>query len=228
MTDYLSQIKSLLSGHGFNSDQVSGITAGIYAESGGDPYAVNPTSGAFGIGQWLGARKTSLFNTYGPNPTLAQQVNFLSAELRGGDPGGAAVLNASGTGNILSNYITKFMRPAAGAETSGDISRGTNYLNTSGQYTPITVSPVNGSSGTWGDHIAAALGPWAGTISNGLGTGLAAPGNALEGAVKKVVPDLNAWFMRISVGVLAIVFIAAALFALKGGDVIQSVKGATS
>lgn len=227
MTDYIAEIQSLLSGQGFTTDQVSGISAGIYAESGGNPYAVNPKSGAFGIGQWLGVRKTNLFNTFGPNPTLTQQVSFLSSELKGGDGGGASVLNASGPGNILSNYITKFMRPKAGAETTGDISRGTSFLNTSGQYTPITVSPVSENAGTWGDQLAK-INPLFGQISNAVGTALSAPGDAVDSAVKAVVPDLNSWFMRIGVGLLALIFIAAALFALKGGDVIQSVKGAVA
>lgn len=225
---YLDDIRAMLSGQGFNGDQVSGITAGIFAESQGNPYAVNPTSGAFGIGQWLGARKASLFSTYGPNPTLAQQVNFLSAELKGGDAGGAAVLSATGTGNILSQYITKFMRPAAGAQTTGDISRGTNYLNTTGQYTPITIAGTS----TW----LASLRSGEASLLKSMGfsdasaKALVDP-NASPGSVVAAVTGwagLDAWFMRLAVATLAIVFIAAALFALKGGDVIQSVKGAVA
>ena len=125
----LSYIESYLSGKGFSAEQTSGIAAGIYAESQGDPNARNPTSGAFGIGQWLGSRKQALIARYGNNPTLTQQLDFLIWELRGGDHGGASVLNASSATDVLKNYITKFMRPAKGAETTGDLSRGAAYLS---------------------------------------------------------------------------------------------------
>ena len=125
----LSYIESYLSGKGFTASQTSGIAAGIYAESQGDPNARNPTSGAFGIGQWLGSRKAALIARYGNNPTLTQQLDFLIWELKGGDHGGASVLNASSATDVLKNYITKFMRPAAGSETTGDLSRGAAYLS---------------------------------------------------------------------------------------------------
>ncbi len=117
---------------------------------------------------------------------------------------------------------------AVGTRANGTPIVGETLIGRDGRYTPIKVSPISADPKTWGDQIAATLGPWAGSISNFMGTGLAAPGDAIDSAVNSVVPDLNSWFMRISVGVLAIVFIAAALFALKSGDVIQSVKGAVT
>jgi hypothetical protein len=103
------------------------IRAGIAAE-GGTVNAINPKSGAFGIGQWLGSRKKALFAKYGPRPTLQNQLDFMWSELNGGDAGGKAVLNAKGAGQTLAAYIVKFMRPAAGAETRGDFKRGAAYL----------------------------------------------------------------------------------------------------
>jgi hypothetical protein len=52
-------------------------------ESGLDPSAVNPTSGALGIGQWLGPRKAALTSRFGANPTLDQQLAFSRDELMG-------------------------------------------------------------------------------------------------------------------------------------------------
>lgn len=113
---------------GYTEAQTRGILAGIHAESGGDPNAVNPTSGAFGYGQWLGPRKKELFKRYGRNPTAAQQLEFMDYELRGGDAGGKYVMGAKTDTAALEAYIKRFMRPAAGAETEGDMRRGMAYL----------------------------------------------------------------------------------------------------
>lgn len=113
-----------LMAHGIPETVARGAAAGIVAESGGDENALNKSSGAFGLGQWLGSRKQALIERYGPNPTREQQIEFLAHELKGGDPGGKFVLAASDEASALHAYITKFMRPAAGAETTGDLKRG--------------------------------------------------------------------------------------------------------
>lgn len=123
-----SRLVDYLVSQGFSGEQAAGIRAGIYAESGGNPNAVNPTSGAYGIGQWLGGRKKELFRRYGSNPTAEQQLQFLVWELKGGDPGGASVRKQTTADHALLAYITKFMRPAAGDETTGDIRRGRAIL----------------------------------------------------------------------------------------------------
>jgi hypothetical protein len=109
---------------GLTQPQAKGVAAGIVAESGGDPENVNPRSGAYGIGQWLGKRKELLFKWYGPHPTLAQQLTFLAWELHGGDSGGQQVLRQRTASGALRSYVTDFMRPKPGAETEGDLSRG--------------------------------------------------------------------------------------------------------
>jgi hypothetical protein len=119
-------LESELQARGLTFDQARGVAAGIFAESLGDPNAINPTSGAYGVGQWLGSRQVALFARYGPRPTLAQQLDFLAWELTGGDHGGAAVLAATTAGETLDAYIRKFMRPGAG--TAGDLARGQRYL----------------------------------------------------------------------------------------------------
>jgi hypothetical protein len=41
-----------------------------------DPTIVNPSSGAFGIGQWLGPRLQALKAKYGDSPTADQQFRI--------------------------------------------------------------------------------------------------------------------------------------------------------
>ncbi|CAD7335149.1 hypothetical protein FIM10_01800 [Sphingomonadales bacterium 56] len=118
---------------GYSEAQARGIAAGIAAEAASNHGAVNPTSGAFGLGQWLGSRKAELFRRYGRNPTRQQQLEFLHWELQGGDHGGAAVLRAGNEAAVLDAYVRKFMRPAAGGETTGDLSRGMAALGREGE-----------------------------------------------------------------------------------------------
>jgi hypothetical protein len=126
-----SYIEAELMKNGFTAAQARGIHAGIHAEGGGLGMAAN---GAFGIGQWRGARQKKLFAKYGKTPNIAEQMMFLISELKGGDRGGASVM-ASGTAeDALSNYIGGddwgFMRPGAGR--AGDMRRGLAFLGKNG------------------------------------------------------------------------------------------------
>lgn len=121
-------VRGFFMSKGFTADQAAGIAAGIYAESGNNPNARNRTSGAMGIGQWLGPRKARLIGRYGPNPTAEQQLEFMAWELNGGDRGGAAVHAAGSADDALHAYVMRFMRPAQGMETVNDLARGRRYL----------------------------------------------------------------------------------------------------
>lgn len=68
----------------------------------------------------------------------------------------------------------------------------------------------------WGNWISDGLG------GDGLGGALTAPAEAIE----SLAPDWNAWFQRIALGVFALIFIAAAVFAFKGGDAINMISSA--
>lgn len=113
-------------GKGVPQSVARGIAAGIESEASGDHTAVNPTSGAYGLGQWLGSRKQALFARYGTNPTRQQQLEFLYSELQGGDKGGPAVLSAKDEGQAVDRYIRGFMRP--GKDTEPGIRRGMKAL----------------------------------------------------------------------------------------------------
>lgn len=111
-----------------------GARAGIEAEGGlRQPRGGGYKGRAFGIGQWLGDRKKELFNRYGPNPSLSQQLDFLVWEMRGGDRGGGRVLGSKSPYEALHNYITHFMRPQGAnwqnaRDWRADMMRGAQYL----------------------------------------------------------------------------------------------------
>ena len=50
-------------------------------ESRGNHTAINKSSKAFGLAQWLGPRKERLIQKYGSNPTVQQQLEFIWEEL---------------------------------------------------------------------------------------------------------------------------------------------------
>ena len=50
-------------------------------ESRGNHTAINKSSKAFGLAQWLGPRKQRLIQKYGMNPTVSQQLEFIWEEL---------------------------------------------------------------------------------------------------------------------------------------------------
>lgn len=139
LSDIGRYARDYLAAHGVRSDIALGIGAGITAE-GGTPTAFNPAGGghgALGIGQWRGARLRALIARYGPNPSKSQQMEFLLSELRGGDPGGHAVLGASSASSALGAYIRDFMRPGGGA--AGDMRRGNAALAGGGQKVRVDI-----------------------------------------------------------------------------------------
>lgn len=134
-------IETYLQRAGLTPEQARGVAAGLFAESGFNPSAVNPTSGAYGIGQWLGDRKKALFARYGNRPTLDQQLAFLVSELRGGDRGGPSVLQSSTADRTLLAFVTNFLRPGVG--TLGDLQRGRAYIARGGARGGVTIGSIN-------------------------------------------------------------------------------------
>src|ERR1700688_2924992 len=81
--DYLSQTL------GLPPEVARGAVDYMYRnESKLDPMATNPTSGAFGLPQVLGSRKTLMLSQYGSQPTYKQQYAFIADELKSGKDGG--------------------------------------------------------------------------------------------------------------------------------------------
>lgn len=85
-------------------------------ESGLDPGAVNPTSGATGIAQWLGPRKAALTSAYGPRSTTEQQSEFMGSELTGAEGQTLAALrNAKTAKEGYDIWGASFERPGQAA-----------------------------------------------------------------------------------------------------------------
>ncbi len=72
---------------GLSSTQIAAIMGNLKVESGFDPSAINGSSGAYGLAQWLGTRKTNLENYINSHPDkklLEQQLEFMwKSELNG-------------------------------------------------------------------------------------------------------------------------------------------------
>lgn len=143
-------IEAFFKSRGYSPAQAQGIAAGIHAESGGSHTARNPTSGAYGLGQHLSKdRRDNFRKRYGHDitrSTRAEQLDFIDWELKGGDAGGAAVRAQTTAAGTLGAYVNKFMRPAKGAETTGDIRRGMAYINGRGGSASASAGAVTNST----------------------------------------------------------------------------------
>lgn len=117
---------------GWTREQALGIVAGSFAESGLKPGNRNPTSGAYGIGQWLGSRVKDFERVMGKpleGSSLQDQLAFMQWELRNTEKrAGSAIAGTSSAHDALSAFVTKYERPKLGAETDGDLARGGRFL----------------------------------------------------------------------------------------------------
>ena len=67
---------------GITEEQAAGIAGNLMQESSLNEKAVNKSSGAKGLAQWLGSRKEALHEKFGDNPSFSQQLNFIVEELQ--------------------------------------------------------------------------------------------------------------------------------------------------
>lgn len=111
-SDNTAAVWKFLRGKGFTPAQTAGIVGGLKGESGPhlDPSARNPTSGAIGIGQWLGGRAR------GVRPgDLQGQLQHLWSELQGPERGAfQRVKSAHTIEDAVSAWVRGFERPSAG------------------------------------------------------------------------------------------------------------------
>lgn len=140
---YANDVYQFFRAKGLTDSQARGIAAGIHAESASNHNVRGGYKGrAVGLGQWLGDRRAKLLARYGDTPTRQQQLDFMWEELQGGDAGGRAVLSATDERAVLDAYIRKFMRPAPGAQTTGDLTRGMQALGRGGETMEIVDGPA--------------------------------------------------------------------------------------
>jgi Phage tail lysozyme len=100
-----------LLGKGLTRAQAAGVVGSLMQESGLNPNAKNPSSGAFGVGQWLGGRKTALLARR-DSGTLRGQLEHLWGELQG--PESAALDRLRGAHSVAdaaSAFTWGFERP---------------------------------------------------------------------------------------------------------------------
>jgi hypothetical protein len=103
-------------------------------ESGLDPNIVNSTSGAYGIGQHLGSRKTSLMQKYGPNPSFEQQLSHIKDELQGPEKAALNSLRNTSTENeAFRTWGRDFERPSPAEYAK---ATGQDYVIPSGRGIP--------------------------------------------------------------------------------------------
>jgi len=107
---------------GWSPDQAAGVAGSILQESGGDPRAVNKTSGAEGISQWLGQRKKD-FEAYAGHPlsqsTLDEQIAFMNYELtRGSEQAAGKRLKAAQTPEEAARIHSQYYERPGAAEAN--------------------------------------------------------------------------------------------------------------
>lgn len=153
---------------GYSDAAARGIAAGIYSESGGDHTRINPSSGAYGLAQWLTKGRLADFRrTYGHDisqSSRSEQLAFIAKELRTSEGGtGARLRNAQSASEALSLFVRGYERPGPGV--GGDLRRGASYLASRGAGGggggPITINggvTVN-TAATDADGIAKAIVP---------------------------------------------------------------------
>lgn len=82
-------LSSKLTQRGFTREEAAAIVGNIWAESGFRTNAVNNTSGAYGLMQWLGDRKSKLImfanRRQRPASDLETQLDYIKWELKGGN-----------------------------------------------------------------------------------------------------------------------------------------------
>jgi hypothetical protein len=136
-----------LLGKGLTRQQAAGVVGSLMQESGLRPGAKNPSSGALGIGQWLGGRKTNLLARGATG--LRPQLDFLWSELQG--PENAALKRLKGAHSVadaVNAFTWGFERPGraeANIPNRVNQARAALGLGTGGGggSTPVMPNPDN-------------------------------------------------------------------------------------
>lgn len=110
------KVMNFLLDQGFPLPAAAGIMGNFSVESGFDPVALNSSSGAYGLAQWLGSRKTSL-QSYGgaSHNTLPMQLQFLMHELETTEKASMAVKNQTDPVQAAITWELKFERSGQAA-----------------------------------------------------------------------------------------------------------------
>ena len=123
---------------GLTKAQAAGLVGNLMRESGMNIAATNPNSGAYGLGQWLGDRRTRLFRRYGYHPTFEQQLDYIWDELNTSHRKGLQMLRASKTVNDAARNAFGYYEFSAGPEAAiramNSSGKNTKWKNPNGTY----------------------------------------------------------------------------------------------
>ena len=148
-----------LVGKGLTPAQAAGVVGGLSGESGTglSTTARNPSSGAYGIGQWLGGRKSALLAQKNPS-SLSTQLNYLWSELQGSESGAYKALKGAKTVDDATRaWVSQFERPeASGYHLDTRSAFGRQVLKQFGGQSGI--SSVPGSSSGGGGSVTVSAG----------------------------------------------------------------------
>lgn len=111
-------VLSKLMKHGWSKEQAAGIAGSLQQESQLNPGATNPKSGAYGIGQWMGARRADFKAWAGKDiygSSLDEQLAFHQYELTQGKerPAGAKLRAAKTAADAARIHSESYERPGA-------------------------------------------------------------------------------------------------------------------
>ncbi|KAF1040288.1 MAG: hypothetical protein GAK35_03542 [Herbaspirillum frisingense] len=100
---------------GYTDPQIAGTIGSLMQESNLDPAAVNSSSGAAGISQWLGPRKQEFERQYGKrvqDSSFEEQVNYMLWELRNTEKRSGGLLRRADTAEKAAQIHTwEYERP---------------------------------------------------------------------------------------------------------------------
>lgn len=113
---------------GYTDAQVAGIVGSLQQESKLDPNAVNKTSGAAGIAQWLGPRAREFEKQFGHSlaqSTFGEQVDFMLWELKNTEAGADKRIRNASTPEDAARLHSQFYERPGAAEAN--IARRQQY-----------------------------------------------------------------------------------------------------
>jgi len=116
------QIATSLQGMGWTREQAAGIAGSFMQESGGKVDALNSSSGAYGLGQWLGSRRAD-FEKWSGHPlegsSLDEQLRFFNYEVtQGKEQSAGKRLRAATTAEEAADIHSKYYERPGSAEAN--------------------------------------------------------------------------------------------------------------
>lgn len=167
----LYAIQTLRHGAGLSALGAAGlVTRWAYIEAAGGPTAINPSSGAFGIAQWLGNRKAKIY----PNTDFQTQLNFAISELNGAESRAGNVLRAAQTVGEAARGASMYER----AEGYNQATGRDNWTDATARSIPAVYALLSTSIPTNVAQIPPSLPDGNDAGSDYTDSAIAMPGNA--------------------------------------------------